>query len=58
MYNLHQYYLTIKNNNGYVNKQIVIDYINNLEPAVLMYSLNYDLREIGKKLHENKMELN
>ncbi len=58
MYNLHQYYLTIKNNNGYVNKQIVIDYINNLEPAVLMYSLNYDLREMGKNFCENKMELN
>lgn len=54
MYNLHQYYLSIKIQNGYINKMVVIDYINKLEPAILMYALNYDLREFGKiKLNEN-----
>ena len=58
MFNLHQYYLSIKSINGYINKQIVIDYINNLEPGLLMYALNYDLRQIGKKDYENNMEIN
>ena len=58
MYNLHQHYLMIKTNNGYINRQTVIDYINNLEPAILMYTLNYDLREIGKKYCEQETEVN
>lgn len=49
MFNLHQDYLKMKANNEYVNKEKVINYINNLDPAILMYSLNYDLRELGKK---------
>ena len=49
MFNLHQYYLTIKDMNGYVNKNTVIEYINKLEPSILMYALNYDLREIVDK---------
>lgn len=52
MFNLHQDYLKMKENNEYVNKQKVINYINNLEPAILMYSLNYDLRELGKKYYK------
>ena len=44
MYNLHKHYLSIIANKGYINKQVVINYINTLEPARLMYSLNFHLR--------------
>ena len=44
MYNLHIHYLSIVANKGYINKQVVINYINALEPAKLMYSLNFHLR--------------
>jgi hypothetical protein len=49
MFNLHQQYLSIREDKGYINKIIVIGYINNLEPAKLMSSINYNLRVIGKK---------
>ena len=52
MFNLHQEYLTIRENNGYINKEKVILYINNLEPAKLMYSINYKFRV--NKEEENK----
>ena len=48
MFNLHQYYLSVRENNGFVNKNVVINYINNLESAKLMYSLNYHLRDLTK----------
>ena len=50
MYNLHQHYLSIKEQNGYIHKYIVIVYINSIEPARLMNSLNYQLRNFGKTL--------
>jgi len=53
MYNLHQHYLSIKHQNGYIHKYVVIAYINSLEPARLMYSLNYQLRNMGKTLLNN-----
>jgi hypothetical protein len=49
MFNLHQHYLSIREDKGYINKLIVIGYINNLEPAKLMGSINYNLRLIGKQ---------
>ena len=58
MFNLHQYYLSIRPNKGYINKISVIDYINKLEPAKLMYALNYHLHTAGKLLQENKMDAN
>ena len=60
MYNLHQHYLAIKENKGYIHKHAVIEYVNKLEPSLLMYSLNYDLRELGKKYLEQPviMQLN
>ena len=58
MYNLHQYYLSIKTDNGYINKMSVINYINNLEPAILMYALNYDLRTFGKNENNENNENN
>jgi hypothetical protein len=53
MYTLHQHYLSIKQENGYIHRYVVIAYVNNLEPARLMYSLNYHLRIIGKALVNN-----
>jgi len=44
MYNLHQFYLSIKEQRGYINKPIIINYVNSLESARLMYALNYHLR--------------
>ena len=43
MYNLHQIYLNdLKNDNKYINKYTVINYINSLDPAQIMYALNLD----------------
>ena len=36
----------------------VINYINNLEPAILMYALNYDLRTFGKNENNENNENN
>jgi hypothetical protein len=46
MFNLHQIYLSIREERGYINKPVVIDYINKLDSAQLMYSLNYHMRTI------------
>ena len=32
----------------YISKQIVIKYVNTMEPAKLMYSVNYDLRQYDR----------
>ena len=54
MYALHQIYQKLRINNKVINLQEVIKYINNLESARLMYSLNYHLRELDKNnLNEN-----
>jgi len=50
MFNIHQKYLEIRENGGYINKNTVVEYVNNLDPSLLMYSLNYSLRELGKQL--------
>ena len=45
MFDLHQLYkFTLKPNGLVVNKKVVIDYVNNLHPSVLMYSMNLHLR--------------
>ena len=45
MYQVHEMYkYTLKPNGMVVNKKIVIDYVNNLHPSVLMYSMNLELR--------------
>jgi hypothetical protein len=49
MFNLHQIYLNdLRELGHYVSRQIVIKYVNSLEPAQLMYSINYDLRHCEK----------
>jgi len=46
MFNLHKIYLSrLRDNNDKVSKQVVIDYINNLHPSKLMFSLNYHMRQ-------------
>ena len=53
MFNLHQIYLNdLRELGHYISRQIVIKYVNSLEPAKLMYSMNYDLRrcEIDEKI--------
>jgi len=43
---LHQYYLNeLKLKSEYITRQCVIDYICNLEPARLMYAINYPTRK-------------
>ena len=45
MFNLHQIYLNdLRELGHYISRQIVIKYVNALEPAKLMYAVNYDLR--------------
>lgn len=46
MYNIHQIYMNdLKNNNLYVTNSVVIRYVNELHPSLLMYCLNYHLRK-------------
>ena len=46
MFKLHEIYINnLKPDRKSMNKTIVNDYINNLHPAQLMFSLNYHLRK-------------
>ena len=46
IWSLHQYYLNdLKHKGEYITRQRVIEYINNLEPARLMYAINYPTRK-------------
>ena len=59
MFNLHQIYLNdLRELGHYISRQIVIKYVNSLEPAKLMYAVNYDLRchEIDEKKASVKTE--
>tara|TARA_B110001450_G_C17649010_1_gene492474 strand:+ start:635 stop:1825 length:1191 start_codon:yes stop_codon:yes gene_type:complete len=45
MFLLHDKYINeLRNNNQFINKKYVIDYINQLHPAQLMFSVNYEKR--------------
>jgi len=50
MFNIHQKYLEMRESGQYISKQNVVEYVNKLDPSLLMYSLNYSLRELGKQL--------
>lgn len=50
MFNIHQKYLEMREDGQYISKQNVVEYVNKLDPSLLMYSLNYSLRELGKQL--------
>ncbi len=46
MYELHQQYInSLRANGGAVTKSVVIEYVNGLHPAKLMFSLNYLMRQ-------------
>ena len=46
MFKLHELYLyELKLENKYINKFEVINYVNNLPPPRLMYSVNYNMRK-------------
>lgn len=46
MYELHQQYINaLRANGGAVTKSVVIEYVNGLHPAKLMFSLNYSMRQ-------------
>lgn len=53
MMELHDMYkFVLKPNRLVVNKKIVIDYVNNLHPSVLMYSMNLHLRVLKRPSKE------
>ena len=56
MYTLHKYYLSVRETGGYINKNIVIQYINTLDPSKFMYSLNYHMRKFAKTIIEPEIE--
>lgn len=46
MYLIHQEYLTkLRDKKQYINKQFVVEYVNNLHPSKLMYSVNFPMRQ-------------
>lgn len=51
MFKLHELYLSeLIHKNKFVDKKIVIDYINNLEPALLMHCINYQYKKSIKDI--------
>ena len=63
MFALHELYLKIKIEKRIINFQEVIKYIKSLDPARLMFSLNYHLRDLTnvnqlQKNNEKTMEIN
>ena len=56
MFNLHKIYMEeLRPEKKFVAKQVVIDYINNLHPAKLMYSINhvYNKHKLEEKVAES-----
>lgn len=46
MYTLHQLFLNVlKTKNEYVSSKVVIKYVNEMHPSLLMYCLNYNMRK-------------
>jgi len=53
MFNIHQLYINeLKPNQKRTDKLFIINYVNSLEPAQLMYCINYVMRDV--KLDESK----
>lgn len=63
MYKLHQIYINsinapeYKDKKFYINKQFVINYVNELHPSQLMYSLNYHLKKRNVDIINTEKEL-
>ena len=54
LYNLHQIYIQeLMEKKAFVSKQVVIDYVNKLHPAKLMYSVNH---MFNKHKREEKLQ--
>ena len=48
MFNLHEIYLyDLKPIKKFINKQEVINYVNNLPPPRLMYSVNHQMKQFS-----------
>lgn len=46
MFKIHEHYLSkLREAKGFVTNTVVIDYVNNLAPSLLMYCLNHNLRK-------------
>lgn len=61
MFYLHQIFINdLKDLGHYVSKQIVVKYVNSLEPAKLMYSINFDFRknQIDVKMDKITKQIN
>jgi hypothetical protein len=51
MYNIHNKYLTeLRDQKQVVTNSVVIDYVNNLHPSLLMYCLNFQMRKRNKDI--------
>lgn len=59
MYNLHQYYLNeLREQSKHVDRQVVIDYINNLHQSQQMFLLNYNYRKLNVDIDIKMSDLN
>ena len=57
MFKLHEKYLTeMREQKSYINKKIVVEYMNSLHPAQQMFVLNYNLRKQNVDNIKNEME--
>jgi hypothetical protein len=58
MYHIHQIYLTtLKEKKQHVTNTVVINYVNNLHPNLLMYCLNYNLRQRNIEFIKSDFEI-
>ena len=49
MFKVHEIYLNnLKNENKFVNKSVIVEYVNNLPPPRLMYSVNHNKKQFDK----------
>ena len=56
MFNLHEIYLyDLKPIKKFINKQEVINYVNNLPPPRLMYSVNHQMKQISLDIKKESM---
>lgn len=58
MFEIHQLYMEkLRPMKSYVSKGVVVDYINNLHPARLMYVINYKVRQNIIKNNKDDIKL-
>lgn len=58
MYNLHQYYLNeLRTQSKHIDRQAVIDYVNNLHQAQQMFLLNYNFRKMNVENDANAADV-